>query len=223
MLCPIPQKRNATNVACPDAKEPLATIHVRDPSTRASGGIGRRAGFRFLCPRGRGGSTPPSPTPRSVRSVPPTWEDLDGLFGPCTWKQVVPDTSFTMDVRHEDRFRRTDADPLGDRIRRPRNMGPQCHRRLDFRVHEDRSVGDTAVPAGRAHPVVRTPDLLGIVRMALEQAAPRRAFRFLEPARRAGAAVRADPGPQDRGQGHRGPGHEDLGFATATGSSQARA
>src|SRR5581483_2873408 len=30
--------------------------------TRASGGIGRRAGFRFLCPQGRGGSSPPSPT-----------------------------------------------------------------------------------------------------------------------------------------------------------------
>src|ERR1700735_4347623 len=32
------------------------------PVTRASGGIGRRAGFRFLCPRGCGGSSPPSPT-----------------------------------------------------------------------------------------------------------------------------------------------------------------
>ena len=30
--------------------------------TRASGGIGRRAGFRCLCPSGRGGSSPPSPT-----------------------------------------------------------------------------------------------------------------------------------------------------------------
>jgi hypothetical protein len=29
---------------------------------RASGGIGRRAGFRFLCPKGCGGSSPPSPT-----------------------------------------------------------------------------------------------------------------------------------------------------------------
>ena len=36
-------------------------------STRASGGIGRRAGFRFLCPKGCGGSSPPSPTPRSRR------------------------------------------------------------------------------------------------------------------------------------------------------------
>ena len=32
---------------------------------RASGGIGRRAGFRCLCPQGRGGSSPPSPTGRS--------------------------------------------------------------------------------------------------------------------------------------------------------------
>ena len=30
--------------------------------TRASGGIGRRAGFRCQCPLGRGGSSPPSPT-----------------------------------------------------------------------------------------------------------------------------------------------------------------
>jgi hypothetical protein len=34
---------------------------------RASGGIGRRAGFRFLCPKGRGGSTPPSPTTSDLR------------------------------------------------------------------------------------------------------------------------------------------------------------
>jgi hypothetical protein len=32
------------------------------PSLGASGGIGRRAGFRFLCPKGCGGSSPPSPT-----------------------------------------------------------------------------------------------------------------------------------------------------------------
>ena len=48
------------------AVEPLAT--QPDPgatltsSTRASGGIGRRAGFRCQCPKGRGGSSPPSPT-----------------------------------------------------------------------------------------------------------------------------------------------------------------
>jgi hypothetical protein len=29
---------------------------------RASGGIGRRARFRSVCPQGRGGSTPPSRT-----------------------------------------------------------------------------------------------------------------------------------------------------------------
>ena len=32
------------------------------PTRRASGGIGRRARFRSVCPRGRGGSTPPSRT-----------------------------------------------------------------------------------------------------------------------------------------------------------------
>ena len=40
-------------------RRPSATFGT---STRASGGIGRRAGFRFLCPKGRGGSSPPSPT-----------------------------------------------------------------------------------------------------------------------------------------------------------------
>ena len=34
-------------------------------STRASGGIGRRAGFRFLCPKGREGSSPSSRTART--------------------------------------------------------------------------------------------------------------------------------------------------------------
>jgi hypothetical protein len=37
-------------------------------SPRASGGIGRRAGFRFLCPKGCGGSSPPSRTIRWDRS-----------------------------------------------------------------------------------------------------------------------------------------------------------
>ena len=35
-----------------------------DAASRASGGIGRRAGFRCQCPKGRGGSTPPSRTTR---------------------------------------------------------------------------------------------------------------------------------------------------------------
>jgi hypothetical protein len=39
---------------------PVGTLRV--PHHRASGGIGRRAGFRCLCPKGCGGSSPPSPT-----------------------------------------------------------------------------------------------------------------------------------------------------------------
>ena len=39
-------------------------------STRASGGIGRRAGFRCLCPKGCGGSSPPSPTNHRLTEVP---------------------------------------------------------------------------------------------------------------------------------------------------------
>src|SRR6185437_10557059 len=39
---------------------PAPSVNVQ--ARRASGGIGRRAGFRFLCPKGCGGSSPPSPT-----------------------------------------------------------------------------------------------------------------------------------------------------------------
>jgi len=46
----------------------IATIVVG--IARASGGIGRRAGFRFLCPQGRGGSSPPSPTDCDVAGHP---------------------------------------------------------------------------------------------------------------------------------------------------------
>ena len=65
--------------ACPGNRE-VAAIRCRWPPghrlmgldyavsrTRASGGIGRRAGFRFLCPKGCGGSSPPSPTLRWAR------------------------------------------------------------------------------------------------------------------------------------------------------------
>ena len=37
-------------------------VRVRTAGARASGGIGRRARFRSVCPKGRGGSTPPSRT-----------------------------------------------------------------------------------------------------------------------------------------------------------------
>ena len=40
----------------------LSCGRLRMPRSRASGGIGRRAGFRCQCPKGRGGSTPPSRT-----------------------------------------------------------------------------------------------------------------------------------------------------------------
>src|SRR6185312_13171962 len=40
----------------------LAVPGKLEPATRASGGIGRRAGFRCQCPQGRGGSSPPSRT-----------------------------------------------------------------------------------------------------------------------------------------------------------------
>src|SRR5918993_1266945 len=53
---------------------------LRSPSpTRASGGIGRRAGFRCQCPKGRGGSTPPSRTAKARRSPE---RGFDGPF-PC--------------------------------------------------------------------------------------------------------------------------------------------
>ncbi len=48
-------------------KRPTATVLIF-PGTRASGGIGRRARFRSVCPKGRGGSTPPSRTRSGSRS-----------------------------------------------------------------------------------------------------------------------------------------------------------
>ena len=52
------------------------TSLVRSP-LRASGGIGRRAGFRCLCSQERGGSSPPSPTGLSLRQR-------------CTWAVGMP-------------------------------------------------------------------------------------------------------------------------------------
>jgi hypothetical protein len=43
-------------------------LRVSLVATRASGGIGRRARFRSVCPKGCGGSTPPSRTPCSSQS-----------------------------------------------------------------------------------------------------------------------------------------------------------
>jgi hypothetical protein len=45
----------------------LAALGYPVRAARASGGIGRRARFRSVCPKGRGGSTPPSRTqPRDI-------------------------------------------------------------------------------------------------------------------------------------------------------------
>ena len=61
--------RGSVNRACapltpnPDElTESGAQPHWYAASPRASGGIGRRGGFRCLCPKGCGGSSPPSPT-----------------------------------------------------------------------------------------------------------------------------------------------------------------
>src|SRR5262245_3585179 len=55
-----------------------AGIHWYDATShhRASGGIGRRAGFRCLCPQGRGGSSPPSPTEGQPMFRPPRGSSL---------------------------------------------------------------------------------------------------------------------------------------------------
>ncbi len=52
--------RGTARYGPPGSAAPKAEYAVT--RTRASGGIGRRAGFRFLCPKGCGGSSPPSPT-----------------------------------------------------------------------------------------------------------------------------------------------------------------
>src|SRR5690606_23139374 len=45
-----------------ESRDILGKLSSSEPDTRASGGIGRRAGFRCQCPYGRGGSSPPSRT-----------------------------------------------------------------------------------------------------------------------------------------------------------------
>src|SRR6201999_1769531 len=73
MLMPVPRRRRARH-------------WYAAALTRARGGIGRRAGFRFLCPQGRGGSSPPSRTridagagsvPRPVVCVSGPFESLE--------------------------------------------------------------------------------------------------------------------------------------------------
>jgi hypothetical protein len=51
----------------PDGGPPRRLRYLFRLVTRASGGIGRRAGFRCQCPLGRGGSSPPSPTTAGLR------------------------------------------------------------------------------------------------------------------------------------------------------------
>ena len=55
----------------------------------ASGGIGRRARFRSVCPKGRGGSTPPSRTAGgSLKCVPPVHRTPDQM--PLIGSSVIP-------------------------------------------------------------------------------------------------------------------------------------
>ena len=62
----------------------------RLPFPRASGGIGRRAGFRCQCPKGRGGSSPPSRTQRSG-GFPP-------LLFSYSWRVLLEDVAEVVQV-----------------------------------------------------------------------------------------------------------------------------
>src|SRR5262245_1643745 len=64
-------------------------------ATRASGGIGRRAGFRCQWPQGRGGSSPPSPTrQREVLAEVP----LEDLAGGVPWEVLVTEPDVRGDL-----------------------------------------------------------------------------------------------------------------------------
>src|SRR4051812_10723664 len=67
------RSKRRSNPERPTADHCMRPAIVAFLVTRASGGIGRRAGFRFQCPKGRGGSSPPSPThsPHSLHPTPP--------------------------------------------------------------------------------------------------------------------------------------------------------
>ncbi len=61
-------------------------------STRASGGIGRRAGFRFLCPKGREGSSPSSRT-----ALTPGGSVLEPLFWASVSRRLLSSTNRAFD------------------------------------------------------------------------------------------------------------------------------
>jgi hypothetical protein len=96
---------------------------------RASGGIGRRAGFRFLCPKGRGGSSPPSPTRVKVlvKGGAPT---LQWAAGPVSRVSCrVPRTQIGHAIAQDDVLQGkqspADADVVGDQAvkERPGSAG----------------------------------------------------------------------------------------------------
>src|SRR5688572_8402994 len=74
----------------------LSCTASSDAASRASGGIGRRAGFRCQCPKGRGGSTPPSRTNEE-------WApDRGPILVPGRGVTAEPNRTGSLQGRHED-------------------------------------------------------------------------------------------------------------------------
>ena len=79
--------RHRANLPCAERRDRRV-----ERRARASGGIGRRARFRSVCPKGRGGSTPPSRTTRS-RRIP--------TVSRGSAASVVPDVQFAVHICRE--------------------------------------------------------------------------------------------------------------------------
>ena len=139
-----------------------------DAATRASGGIGRRAGFRCQCPKGRGGSTPPSRTnddPRAGlrahgRSLIPGRTVRSMSIGTGVALVVIGAILYfavhvtRLGDRHPDRG----ADPDGGGRRRLRGRAdpaPSAARRERRRISPHGTTSDARRAARRARPVAR--------------------------------------------------------------------
>ena len=91
------KQKVAAGATEPPAPDDDRRYRVTILSARASGGIGRRAGFRFLCPQGREGSSPSSPTTsRTFVQTGSVDAASDDGVGPDTDDGVGPDLPFNV-------------------------------------------------------------------------------------------------------------------------------
>ena len=157
------------------SRSPKNTPWYHLPPARASGGIGRRAGFRCLCPKGCGGSSPPSPTTThradATCAARRAGRGSHGLAGsgpipsspasspstPASWGPMLsraPGSGLGEAVELESRCVERRAGLVRAASRRPRRIG---HPRRGVRRPGDRRRGGRCVADRRAHRVPALP------------------------------------------------------------------